>query len=212
MPAVKSKQLLSSVCAGFVAGVVLVVAGGMARAESLSEDQIINALKPKGLTRSMGAPAPTARSADEDQFLDTVRKKRTRGLSLNAREREKVSEIKHDKPKIDMSDIQFEYNSAQLSPDALPTIDKLGRALSSSSLSGSVFLLSGHTDGKGGEDYNQGLSERRAEAVRKYLMERFRLKPDNLMTAGYGKKELKNPNDPFAAENRRVEIVNMKDN
>ncbi len=212
MPAVNSKWLLTSVCAGLVVGGVLVASSGLAAAESLSEEQIVNALKPKGLTRSMGAPAATARSAEDNQFLQNVRQKRTRGLSLNAREREKVSALKQDLPKIDLEDIQFEYNSARLSPDAIPTVDKLGRALSNSALSGSVFLLSGHTDAKGGEIYNQGLSERRAESVKKYLIERFRLKPDNLMTAGYGKKELKNANDPFAAENRRVEIVNMKDN
>ena len=70
-------------------------------------------------------------------------------------------------------------------------------------------MLSGHTDAKGSDDYNQKLSERRAEAVKKYLVEKLKLSPDNLTTAGYGRRDLKNKDNPFAAENRRVQIVNL---
>ena len=70
-------------------------------------------------------------------------------------------------------------------------------------------MLAGHTDAKGGDDYNQGLSERRAEAVKRYLIERYRIQPDHLVAVGYGEKQLKAPTDPLGAENRRVQIVNM---
>ena len=79
----------------------------------------------------------------------------------------------------------------------------------SAQLEKSVIVISGHTDAKGGDDYNQKLSERRAEAVKTYLVEKMKISPDNLTTAGYGKRNLKNKAEPFAAENRRVEIVNM---
>jgi outer membrane protein OmpA-like peptidoglycan-associated protein len=85
----------------------------------------------------------------------------------------------------------------------------LGRALAGAELQGAVVLLSGHTDARGTEAYNQGLSERRAEAVKHYLIETFRLPAANLTTAGYGKRALKNQGSPFAAENRRVQIVNL---
>ena len=74
---------------------------------------------------------------------------------------------------------------------------------------GSVFMLGGHTDAKGGDNYNQMLSERRAETVKRFLIQNYHLPAANLVSAGYGKNGQKNPNDPFAAENRRVEIVNM---
>jgi outer membrane protein OmpA-like peptidoglycan-associated protein len=96
-----------------------------------------------------------------------------------------------------------------LTPQAEPQLNNLGQALTSSDLSGSVVLLGGHTDAKGGDDYNQKLSERRAETVKRFLMEKYRIPALNLVTAGYGKNGLKNPAAPLAAENRRVEIVNM---
>jgi outer membrane protein OmpA-like peptidoglycan-associated protein len=71
-------------------------------------------------------------------------------------------------------------------------------------------LISGYTDAKGGDEYNQHLSERRAEAVKRFLMQKFGLTSGTLVTAGYGKEQLKNTADPFAAENRRVQIANME--
>ena len=70
-------------------------------------------------------------------------------------------------------------------------------------------MLAGHTDAVGGEEYNQDLSNRRADSVKRYLTEKFGLPADTLVTAGYGKTRLKNANNPSAAENRRVEVVNM---
>ena len=51
--------------------------------------------------------------------------------------------------------------------------------------------------------------ERRATAVKRYLTEKFHIPAANLVSAGYGKEGYKNPTDPFAAENRRVEVINM---
>ncbi len=123
-------------------------------------------------------------------------------------EREQIASITPKRPTVDL-DINFDYNSASLTPKVEPQLDSLGKALTSSELTGSVIMLGGHTDAKGGDDYNQSLSERRAETVKRYLIEKYRIPAKNLISAGYGKKGPKNPNDLFAPENRRVEIVNM---
>ena len=47
-------------------------------------------------------------------------------------------------------------------------------------------------------------AKERAEAVKRYLMEKYSLTPDHLVTAGYGKMRLKNKDNPRAPENRRV--------
>lgn len=86
----------------------------------------------------------------------------------------------------------------------------LGRALTNPDLKGSVFLVGGHTDGKGSDQYNQKLSEQRAAAVKRFLRQKFDIPDDTLVTAGYGKQQLKNSSYPFAAENRRVQIVNLE--
>src|SRR5262249_5694072 len=133
--------------------------------------QIINALKPKPLTRSLsGAPAAKALSQDDQKFLDSVRTRRMR--SLSAGERDRLATIAKDKKSFDLT-INFDYNSADISRRAAGPASELGKALSSAELKGGVFLVAGHTDGKGGDEYNQGLSERRAEAIKRYLVEKY---------------------------------------
>ena len=78
-------------------------------------------------------------------------------------------------------------------------------------MTGNTFVIAGHTDGKGSDAYNQLLSERRAEAVKRYLVENYNMPPGTLLAVGYGKTMLKNKTNPFASENRRVQIVNMAD-
>jgi outer membrane protein OmpA-like peptidoglycan-associated protein len=119
-----------------------------------------------------------------------------------------MAAIATKRPKINL-EINFEYNSASLTPKAEPQLNSLGEALTSNDLKGSIVMLGGHTDAKGGDEYNQGLSERRAETVKRFLIEKYKIPATDLVTAGYGKKGLKNPAEPLAAENRRVEIVNM---
>ncbi len=73
-----------------------------------------------------------------------------------------------------------------------------------------VFLINGHTDAKGSAEYNQDLSEWRAEAVKHLLVQQFGLPPTTLIAVGYGKTQLKNAAYPFAGEKRRVQIVNTE--
>ena len=125
-------------------------------------------------------------------------------------ERQQLATIAKDKPSIDI-EIEFAYNSAQIGPAAAPGVAALGKALSSPQLTSSTFVIAGHTDGKGGDSYNQDLSERRADAVKRYLVERYKLPAANLLAVGYGKTMLKNKDNPAAPENRRVQVVNTLD-
>ena len=191
-----------------VGGLALSLGIGFAAAgEQPTADQIARSLTPKPLTRSLSvSPAEAAKAAEEGRFLNELRTRQTRSLSLG--EREKVATIAQDKPKIDL-EINFEFNSDQISKSAMPTVEALAKALTDSAIKGSTFLVAGYTDAKGSEPYNQDLSERRADAVKRILVQKYGIAADTLMTAGYGKTHLKNASDPFAAENRRVAIVNM---
>jgi outer membrane protein OmpA-like peptidoglycan-associated protein len=178
-------------------------------AEQRSADDIINALKPPRITRGLTtSPSDAARAADETRFLSAVRNRPTRSLSTE--ERDKIASIANSKPKIDL-EINFEYNSAVIGSKAMPQVTELGKALTSEDLKGRIFILAGFTDAKGSETYNQGLSERRADAVKQFLTEKYRIEAGNLVTVGYGLKQLKDPANPFAAENRRVQVVNAAD-
>jgi outer membrane protein OmpA-like peptidoglycan-associated protein len=196
-------------CSVIVAALVLPAGAAMAQANPSSQ-QIIDALKSKRpLTRSLSvSPAEQAKKAETDKFVDTLRNRPTRSLSMD--ERQQIATVAQDRPRIDL-EIKFDYNSANIAKTALADMDNLGKALTDSSLKGSTFVLAGHTDAVGSEEYNLDLSSRRADSVKRYLMEKYSLSPDHLVTAGYGKTRLKNKENPKAAENRRVEVVNMAD-
>lgn len=184
-------------------GVVMASAQRPATAGELSTQQIIDGLKPK--TRSLSAPARASLDTADAAFIGRVRGQR-RSLSLG--ERQRMAEIAAKRPKIDV-EINFDFNSAEVTPAAEPQLNSLGQALTSPELAGAVVMLGGHTDAKGGDDYNQKLSERRAETVKRFLIDNYKVSADLLLTSGYGKSGLKNADDPYAAENRRVEIVNV---
>ena len=205
---------LTAIAAILSIGIALSVGIGAAlAADEVTEDQILRALTPakKPLTRglSIGGSAEPAASPAESKFVSSVRGRSTRSLSAN--EREEIAAIVKDKPKIDL-EITFDYNSAEISANSIAAVQALGRALSSAELKGSTFVVAGHTDAAGSEEYNQSLSERRADAIKKYLIDKYGINGSDLVTVGYGKSKLKDPSQPLAQANRRVQVVNMETN
>jgi outer membrane protein OmpA-like peptidoglycan-associated protein len=197
-----------------IAMVGAVLSFGMGKAlaaDDVTEDQIIKALAPakKPLTRglSVGPQEDPAATAAETKFVSTIRGRTTR--SLSSTEREEIATIAKDKPNIDL-EITFDYNSADISQKSLPAVQALGRALTNPDLKGSTFVVAGHTDAAGGGGYNQDLSERRADSIKRYLMDKYGISSADLVTVGYGKSKLKDPNQPMAEINRRVQVVNME--
>jgi outer membrane protein OmpA-like peptidoglycan-associated protein len=146
-------------------------------------------------------------TAAEGQLIQSVRNRPTR--SLSRAEREEIAAVVKDKPKIDL-EINFDYNSANISSRSLPSVEALGRALSNPDLKGSTFVVAGHTDAVGSDGYNQDLSERRADSIKHYLVEKFGIAGADLVTVGYGKTKLKDTANPFSEVNRRVQVVNME--
>jgi outer membrane protein OmpA-like peptidoglycan-associated protein len=197
--------------AAVAAGVAMTMSIGLALAgddNTVSSDQILQALTPKRLTRSLtAAPAEDpSKAAAESAFVQSIKNRTTRSLSSG--ERDQIYAIAQEKPNIDL-EITFDYNSAKISTSALPQVDALGKALTDPSLKGTTFVVAGHTDAVGGDSFNQDLSERRADAVKQYLTTKYGMAAADLVTVGYGKTRLKNPNDPKGGENRRVQVVNM---
>ncbi len=202
---------LTAVLSVVAIGAAFCVAAGLARAgDDVTEDQIVRALAPakKPLTRSLsvGPQADPAAVAAEGKFVQTIRNRTTR--SLSAGEREEIATIAKDKPNIDL-EINFDYNSADISAKSLPSVQALARALTNPDLKGSTFLVAGYTDAAGGEAYNQDLSERRANSIKHFLVDKFGIAGTDLVTVGYGKTMLKDPSQPMAEANRRVQVVNM---
>jgi len=202
--------LLSAMAIG--AALSFGLAQAQAGDENVTEDQILRALAPvkkPPLTRglSSGPKADPVATEAEGKFVQSIRGRATR--SLSTAEREEIATIAKDKPNIDL-EITFDYNSASISAKSMPSVQALGRALTSPDLKGSTFVVAGHTDAAGGDRYNQDLSERRADAIKRYLTQNYGIAPTDLVTVGYGKSKLKDPNQPLAEVNRRVQVVNME--
>jgi outer membrane protein OmpA-like peptidoglycan-associated protein len=204
MSAIHGNLKLRLACAVLTAGLALPLSIGSAlAAEQPTAEDIVKALKPK-TTRSL----TLARNAEDKRFVETLRNRSTR--SLTGVERDRIASAAEKRPSIDL-EINFEYNSDAIGAAATPQVTALGQALSSPDLGGGTFVVAGYTDIRGGDAFNQTLSERRADAVKRYLADKYHIDAANLVTVGYGKTRLKNPTDPAAAENRRVRVVNMAD-
>ncbi len=74
---------------------------------------------------------------------------------------------------------------------------------------GHKVSVEGHTDSTGSEKYNQALSEKRAEAVKKYLLDNAATEADKIKTAGFGESKpiADNKTAKGRFENRRVEVL-----
>ncbi|MGJ4907542.1 OmpA family protein [Bradyrhizobium sp. HKCCYLRH2015] len=218
MTAPKTNSTMTAGLTALLAATVLSAAASLVAmpafaADDVSEDQIVRALagqkKPltRGLSMSPPSEAAPAVSPEQDKFLQSIRGRSTR--SLSTAEREEIAAVAKTKPNIDL-EITFDYNSANISQKSLPSVQALGRALTNAELKGSTFVVAGHTDAAGGEAYNQDLSERRADSIKRYLVEKFGIAGADLVTVGYGKSKLKDPSQPLAEVNRRVQVVNMQ--
>jgi outer membrane protein OmpA-like peptidoglycan-associated protein len=104
-------------------------------------------------------------------------------------------------------EVRFALGSAALDRAAAARLTSLGAELGKPERKGTRLVVAGHTDARGGDAFNQRLSERRAAAVKHVLVEKFGMPDETVVAIGHGKAEPENAADPYAAENRRVEIL-----
>ena len=117
---------------------------------------------------------------------------------------------------IDMKEgANFAFNSANLPAQARKEIDGFMSDLKGDApgMDGAIFLIAGHTDNVGPEDYNYELGKKRADSVSRYLITQKKMDPLRVVTVSYGKSApLEEGNSIQArAKNRRVEILVYRD-
>ena len=104
--------------------------------------------------------------------------------------------------------VNFAFDSAELTMDARKELDEVAKCLTDPSTINLDIVINGHTDAAGSVEYNQRLSEQRAEAARQYLTTQHGIAPNRLAAKGYGKSQLLLPSDPTNGVNRRVSFLN----
>jgi len=122
----------------------------------------------------------------------------------------RVSNINDNYTQSETQTVTFANNSASLSSQAKSTLDQIAGGLSGQS-SGYMLEIEGFTDGRGNEQYNIGLSQRRAEAVERYLVSKdiplFRI---GIVGLGEDRPIADNKTNAGRAQNRRVEVRVLK--
>ena len=111
------------------------------------------------------------------------------------------------KKRIDVYGIYFDFASDSIRPESEPILREIGAALASNKEW--TLTINGHTDSVGTVASNRDLSERRSAAVKKALVERYKVDASRLSTNGFGSSQPKEPNDTDIgrARNRRVELI-----
>lgn len=100
--------------------------------------------------------------------------------------------------------IEFDYDSATLRASEYGKLEALCNAINASDIG--LFRIFGHTDAAGSAQYNLGLSQRRAEEVRRHMVAACRIDGRRLQAIGVGKAYPLIGSNPLAPENRRVEF------
>jgi outer membrane protein OmpA-like peptidoglycan-associated protein len=177
-----------------------------------SSDQILNALRPtpdmlhgatRGIRMPSAAPAPAGQASAAPPARPAVE---------NTASAQPVSQraATSSAPSVNLV-VEFKSGSADLTPQAINVLDRLGKALTDPSLTGYRFKIEGHTDTVGTPGENQALSERRAAAVASYLTSKFGITGARLEPVGVGSSDPLVPTPDQTAEprNRRVQVVNL---
>jgi peptidoglycan-associated lipoprotein len=117
---------------------------------------------------------------------------------------------------IDMKEgANFSFNSSNLPAQAKKEIDGFISDLKgdAAGMDGAIFLVAGHTDSAGSEDYNYELGKKRADAVSRYLITQKKMDPLRVVTVSYGENApmVENSSAQGRAKNRRVEILIYRD-
>jgi len=93
--------------------------------------------------------------------------------------------------------------------ETIEQLNEIGEALASEELANFTFIVEGHTDPRGGYERNVRLSWDRANAVKKYLVEKFKIDPSRINTQGlwYSRPRFPNDSSENMLKNRRVELL-----
>jgi outer membrane protein OmpA-like peptidoglycan-associated protein len=194
---------------GLVAAFSVTAGAQTSFAQQVDKENIVRALAPKKAARTRSLSVrPRGPDARTRALIRDIANGRTRAITVEARKKITTYVKQAKAPSIDLV-VYFDYNSAVIRQDSYKVLFKLGQALTDKRLKGVSFLVAGHTDATGSNQYNLALSHRRALAVKTFLAQHFGVAAAKLVAVGYGEEQLKNKYDPASGDNRRVQITNL---
>jgi outer membrane protein OmpA-like peptidoglycan-associated protein len=132
---------------------------------------------------------------------------------VTVREFKRRPELRRMAPSIDIQSINFAFGSAEIPYSQFGKVENIATAMERilRRQRREVFLIEGHTDAVGSFASNQSLSERRAESLRRVLVQEFGIPRRALETVGYGEEFLLVPTQNEDWRNRRVTLRRVTD-
>jgi outer membrane protein OmpA-like peptidoglycan-associated protein len=101
--------------------------------------------------------------------------------------------------------VPFAFDSADIQPSAKAQLDAIAAGIRMLPATQKI-VIEGHTDAVGTEQYNEQLSQRRAQSVRRYLVAMYGIDASRLQAVGLGEHDPLPGRNPLAGENRRVQF------
>ncbi len=172
---------------------------------------------PEGVKTGLtGVPATGAQGMDlppdaaSSTMAPTNGAQATQGGAENGADKPKTAGDGTPRPDVSGVDlnIQFDFDKATIKPDSLAVLDALGETLNSPEFKGRGIVVGGHTDASGNAQYNLQLSKQRADSVKAYLVDKWKIDPDLIQAVGFGKSRPLTQGTTAADQqrNRRVEV------
>lgn len=150
----------------------------------------------------LDVPAPSTQQVDEALFPSDIATQKKECAQLEKAGLRCQSVI--PKSSLDSVQVTFPRGSATLSDEAKVFLNSVGESLQRHSDEWKSLLIEGHADVTGNENNNKVLSKHRAEAVKTFLGANFGI--SNIETIGRGSEKLRDPENPAAEINRRIEF------
>jgi outer membrane protein OmpA-like peptidoglycan-associated protein len=190
------------------------------RAIAIKDDRVRKlkkrvAAKDLNIQVNINAPSPLppaiwAAEADDQTIVRQLVRRPQRQFErrYTIQEVEAQPEVRQAMPAVEIDTVTFGFNEDFVREEQMQNLDRIGSILEEivAEHPDEVFLIEGHTDAVGDDEYNLDLSRRRAEAIKAALTEYYDIRPENLATVGYGKRYLKIPTPEPEEENRRIAI------
>lgn len=165
---------------GWIAGVVVLVAASVVGADAFAQSRVRRSIEgpvtPESIVRSLSVEPATAGDPDVPTEVSVMLR------------------------------IGFGFDSTDLTAASRRDLARVAEALADGQMAGVSVTLEGHTDATGDADYNLQLSQRRANAVVTYLIQRG-IANERLRAVGYGEGRPLQAHAPTDDRQRRVEIV-----
>ncbi len=167
-----------------------------------------------GLPTVAGAQAQMPSASQIERQLEAPVQQRARpGQRVTVREFKRRPELRRAAPSIDIQAINFAFGSAEIPSSQYGKVEEIAQAVERlvRRRPGTKILIEGHTDAVGSAASNQILSERRADSLRRVLVQEFGIPRRALETVGYGEEFLLVPTPNENWRNRRVTLRRIDD-